>query len=84
MRLSLNGQIRHEGIGGNSAGDNIRLLVWMANDGTRAAGGIRAGQIVTTGSCSGTDWVEPGTEARAQFEGVGAVEASILRTEPIE
>ncbi len=84
VRLRLNGEIRHEGVGGNSAGDSIRLLVWMANDGTRAAGGIRAGQIVTTGSCSGTDWVKPGTEARAEFEGVGAVETSVVRAEPVE
>ncbi len=84
VRLTLNGAVRHEGVGGNSAGDNIRLLVWMANAGTREAGGIRAGQVITTGSCSGTDWVEPGIDARAEFEGVGAVAASILRTEPVE
>ncbi|MBV9655194.1 MAG: fumarylacetoacetate hydrolase family protein [Acetobacteraceae bacterium] len=84
IRFLLNGTVRHQGIGGNSAGDNIRLLVWMANVGTRGVGGIRSGQIVTTGSCSGTDWVEPGTEIRAEFEGVGAVGASILRTERME
>jgi 2-keto-4-pentenoate hydratase len=77
VRLSLNGALRHEGISGNSAGDNIRLLVWMANHGARSLGGLRAGQIVTTGSCSGTDFVEPGTRVRAEFPGIGSIQIEI-------
>jgi 2-keto-4-pentenoate hydratase len=77
VRLTLNGTLRHEGIGGNSAGDNVRLLVWLANYGARSVGGLRAGQIVTTGSCSGTDFVEPGTRASADFPGIGSIEIDI-------
>lgn len=84
VRLLLNGEVRHAGIGGNSAGDNIRLLVWLANEGSASAGGLRAGQVVTTGSCTGTDWVEPGSHARVEFEGVGVAEASIVKGEPVE
>lgn len=84
VRLLLNGVQRHGGIGGNSAGDNIRLLVWLANEGARTLGGIRAGQVVTAGSCTGTDWIEPGTDVRVEFEGVGAVGASVLRGESVE
>ena len=77
VRLLLNGALRHEGVGGNSAGDNIRLLVWMANQGARSQGGLKAGQIVTTGSCSGTDFVERGTRVRAEFPGLGSLEIEI-------
>ena len=77
VRLMLNGVVRHEGIGGNSAGDNIRLLIWMANHGARSQGGLRAGQIVTTGSCSGTTFVQPGTRARAEFPGIGEIDIRI-------
>ena len=77
VRLLLDGTLRHEGVGGNSAGDNIRLLVWMANHGARSLGGLKAGQIVTTGSCSGTDFVERGTRVRAEFPGLGSIEIHI-------
>jgi len=77
VRLTLNGALRHEGVGGNSAGDNVRLLVWMANHGARSLGGLSAGQFVTTGSCSGTDFVEPGTHVRAEFPGIGSIDIDI-------
>jgi 2-keto-4-pentenoate hydratase len=38
---------------GNPAGDMMRLLVWLANEGARWAGGLRAGQFVTCGSWTG-------------------------------
>jgi 2-keto-4-pentenoate hydratase len=77
VRLLLDGAARHTGVGGNSAGDNVRLLVWMANQGARSQGGLRAGQIVTTGSCSGTHFVQPGTRVRAEFSGIGDIDIEI-------
>lgn len=77
VRLTIDGALRHEGVGGNTAGDNIRLLIWMANDGARGQGGLKAGQIVTTGSCSGLIFVEPGARLRAEFAGVGDVEVEV-------
>jgi 2-keto-4-pentenoate hydratase len=77
VRLTINGALRQEGIGGNSAGDTIRMLVWLANEGARSQGGLRAGQIVTTGSCSETDFVEPGTRVEAAFPGIGAIATEI-------
>ena len=61
---------------GNPAGEMLRMLVWLANAGTRWAGGLRAGQVVTCGSWSGKAPVRPGTIARAVFEGAGAVEVA--------
>lgn len=59
---------------GNPAGDPLRLLVWLANEGAHSLGGLRAGQWVTTGSCTGTVLVAPGTRVVADFPGLGRAE----------
>ena len=48
--------------------------MWLANEGARSLGGLRAGQWVTTGSCTGTVMVAPGTVVVADFPGVGRAE----------
>ncbi|MEF2074109.1 2-keto-4-pentenoate hydratase [Consotaella aegiceratis] len=75
--LELNGETAVDKAGGNVAVDLVRLLVWMANEGARAFGGLKAGQYVTTGSYTGTIFVEPGTRARAEFSGIGAIELTL-------
>lgn len=57
---------------GNPGGDMLRLLAWLANDGARWAGGLRAGQYVTTGSWTGKDFVTPGAEVRIAFDHAGS------------
>jgi 2-keto-4-pentenoate hydratase len=39
---------------GNPAGDMIRLVQWLASTGAAWAGGLRAGQVITTGSWTGS------------------------------
>ena len=56
---------------GNPAGDMTRLLVWLANQGARWAGGLRAGQYVTTGSWTAKDFVTPGAQVRVAFNHAG-------------
>ena len=72
VTLSVNGSaaVQHAAWG-NPAGDPLRLLVWLANEGARSLGGLRAGQWVTTGSCTGTVLVAPGSEVVAEFPGLG-------------
>lgn len=72
VTLSVNGSaaVQHAAWG-NPAGDPVRLLVWLANEGARSLGGLRAGQWVTTGSCTGTVLVAPGSEVVAEFPGLG-------------
>jgi 2-keto-4-pentenoate hydratase len=77
VQLMINGEVRFNGPGENSAVDPVRLLVWMANHGTHAHGGLRAGQVVTTGSCTGTIFVEPGAHVSAVFPGLGAIDLTI-------
>lgn len=60
---------------GNPAGDMGRLLVWLANEGAVWAGGVRAGQWVTTGSWTGKDTVPAGGHVAMRFGSCGVVEA---------
>ena len=56
---------------GNPAGDMIRLVVWLANEGSRWAGGLRAGQFVTCGSWTGFTPAPAGARVRVAFAGIG-------------
>ncbi|MBV8913993.1 MAG: fumarylacetoacetate hydrolase family protein [Acetobacteraceae bacterium] len=55
----------------NPAGNMMRLLLWLANTGARWAGGLKAGQVVTTGSWTGKEFVDPEAEARVRFAHAG-------------
>ena len=55
----------------NPGGEMLRLVVWLANEGTRWAGGLRAGQVITTGSWTGKDYTRPGAEVVARFTHCG-------------
>lgn len=61
---------------GNPAGDMLRLVVWLANDGARWAGGLKAGQFVTTGSWTAKDSMPVGAHVRMVFDHCGTVEAT--------
>ena len=75
VRLLVNGAVAVEREGwGNPAGDPARLLVWLANEGSLSLGGLRAGQWVTTGACTGTVLVAPGAQVMAEFPGLGHAE----------
>ncbi|GBQ98151.1 2-keto-4-pentenoate hydratase [Asaia lannensis] len=67
VRLALSDGRVIEHIGGNSAGDPRRLLVWLANHAAARGLPILAGHSVTTGSMTDTIFVPPGTTATAQI-----------------
>lgn len=51
----------------NPAGDMIRLIQWLADEGAVWAGGLRAGQFVTCGSWTGKTQVRPGQAVQVRF-----------------
>ncbi len=77
LQLFYDDRLELEVTGGNTAGDVFRLLVWLANHATTRCGGLRAGEIVTTGSCIGARPAAPGTRVRAVFDGIPPVEATV-------
>ncbi|WP_411882290.1 2-keto-4-pentenoate hydratase [Polaromonas sp. YR568] len=65
--------------GGNPAQDVWRLLSWLTLHCARRGQPLRAGQIVTTGSCTGLLAAPVDVTVHGEIRGVGAVE---LRFEP--
>jgi 2-keto-4-pentenoate hydratase len=63
--------------GGNAAGDVVRLLGWLANHVAVRSGGLRAGDIVTTGSCIGMRPVPPGARVKAVVGNLPPVEIEL-------
>ena len=76
VRLSIDGKVEVDQRGGLGAVDPVRPLAWMIDHAVRERGGIREGQAITTGSWTGLRYYKPGTKARGEFVGLGAVEAS--------
>jgi 2-keto-4-pentenoate hydratase len=74
VQLRVNGAIVVDTVGGNPAGGDLtRLLVWTANALSMRGHGLKAGDIVTTGSCTGMTPVGPGDTVEAEFPGLGTV-----------
>ena len=76
VRLEIDGVVIVDQRGGLGAVDPVRPLAWMIDHAVRRRGGIRGGQAITTGSWTGLRYFPPGTQARGEFVGLGAVEAS--------
>jgi 2-keto-4-pentenoate hydratase len=77
IALDIDGKPAADVVGGNSAGDPVRLLVWLANVGARPFGGLHAGDTVTTGSCTGTIFIQPDSRCVATYAGLGAIELTV-------
>jgi 2-keto-4-pentenoate hydratase len=71
VKLVVNGEALVDRAGGNTGGSPLRLLCWLAGHVVTGRGGLRAGQIVTTGSWVGLHFVDPGAEVVARFPGLG-------------
>jgi 2-keto-4-pentenoate hydratase len=76
VRLTIDGKVEVDQRGGLGAIDPVRPLAWMIDHAVRLRGGLRKGQAITTGSWTGLRYYPPGTKARGEFVGLGAVEAS--------
>jgi 2-keto-4-pentenoate hydratase len=62
------------GSGANVLGDPRVALTWIANEVSQYGDGLRAGQIVTTGTCITPIPVAPGDQVRMDFGAFGYVE----------
>jgi 2-keto-4-pentenoate hydratase len=75
VTLTVNGETVLEQVGGHPTGDPLGVAVVLANL-WREKGGIRAGQFVTCGSCTGLKFLKPGDTCGVRFEGLGAAEVT--------
>jgi 2-keto-4-pentenoate hydratase len=72
--LAFDGQPVASTRGANAAADIWRLVGWLAWHCARRGAPLRAGQLITTGSCSGMLFAPEGALVQAQLAGIGQVE----------
>jgi 2-keto-4-pentenoate hydratase len=73
VTLAIDGSVRVERTGSNTSGNLMRLLPYLANEGTARTGGLKAGQWITTGSWTGNTPSHTGTEVDVNFAHAGRV-----------
>ena len=75
-RALINGQEVGRGTGADVLGHPHNPLAWLANHLAASGKGLRAGEIVLTGSLVKTVWLEPGDAVVMELDGLGTVAAT--------
>jgi len=73
VMLCCDAVVRVERTGSNTAGDLLRLLPYLANEGAARTGGLRKGQWITTGSWTGNTLASPTSVVEVDFATAGRV-----------
>jgi 2-keto-4-pentenoate hydratase len=76
VTLTINGIEKGSGTGSRALGDPLNVLLWLANHQSARGLGLMAGEIVSTGTCTGLDAVHPGDLVQADFGTLGTVAIS--------
>jgi 2-keto-4-pentenoate hydratase len=71
VTMSVDGSVRVERTGSNTAGDLMRLLPYLANEGAGRTEGLKRGDWITTGSWTGMTQGTSGAAAEARFSTAG-------------
>ena len=71
--LTINGAVVAQGIGANVLGDPRIALAWLANDRIVHGAPLKAGEIITTGTCIVPAAIAPGDDVQADFGALGRV-----------
>lgn len=77
LHLFQNGREVASGPGGRALGDPVNVMLWLANH-LRESEGLKAGEMVSTGTCTGLIRVVPGDILVADFGAIGSVEARLV------
>ena len=73
--MTVNGTVLGRGTGADALGHPLNALAWLANERSRS-GGLRAGELVLTGSLVQTHWAARGESCAVEIERLGAVRVS--------
>ncbi len=72
--LAVDGIIRVERTGSNTSGDLLKLVPWLANEGSVRTGGLKKGQWITTGSWTGNTLATSSSSVSVDFGTAGHVD----------
>jgi 2-keto-4-pentenoate hydratase len=78
-QVKLNGEVIASGTGDAVLGNPLNSVVWLARKLTEFGRGIRAGDLVMTGSFVRQFPLSPGDHAEAEFSGIGKVEVRVAK-----
>ncbi len=76
IRCEIDDELVSEGSGSDILGDPWLALEWLANHLAARGLGLREGQFVMSGTCTGINSLKPGSSVRATYENFGEVTAS--------
>lgn len=77
VEMEVDGTVRRHGTGADVMGDPLAPLLWLAEERRRWGDGLRAGEMISTGSTTGMFPVRPGQYIRAAFGGQAEVRIDI-------
>lgn len=77
VRLTVQGALAAEGRGSDVMGHPLNALAWLANHLNARGTQLRAGELVTTGTCSPIRFAEPGDCVVADFGDFGRAEVEL-------
>jgi 2-keto-4-pentenoate hydratase len=78
VAMCVNGEVHKTGRGADALGHPLAALAWLATERSRRGRGLEAGQVVTTGTCTGLVTLSPGDVAVAEFGELGRVEVRFI------
>jgi 2-keto-4-pentenoate hydratase len=78
VRAMSNGTVAAEGAGANALGDPRIALTWLTNHLSQRGIGLKAGDIVTTGTCITPLPIAPGSRVTAAFDGLGQLTVAFI------
>ena len=74
VTVRSNGEVVTTGVGANALGHPLNVMAWLADELPRFGGGLRAGDLVTTGVVTDIFEADSGDVITAEFAGIGSVE----------
>ena len=74
-RMTVNGTLAGEGQGANVMGHPFDAAVWLVNTMARRGLGLKAGELVMTGSIVETQWLKQGDSVAFEIDALGGVAA---------
>ena len=78
VTLYVNGAEIAQGTGERALGSPLNVAVWLANHLSERQIGVKAGEYVSTGTCTGIKPVRAGDFVVADFGALGTVNASFV------
>lgn len=73
VSVTVNDAPKGHGTGSRALGDPLNVMLWLANYLSAQGNGLRAGDIVATGTCTGLDPVKAGDHVHADYGDLGHV-----------